>query len=146
MTHLHSSTMRSIALLGCASVAVLLSACGGPTPGYYDSSGNYVQNSSYNKETHEYEPVRSTDSNNPRIDDSSPIHSTTTYDRRGYYDYNGYYVERDEDLNVPQDMFPPRGMCRVWFTDRASANQPRVESCNDIKSRVPAGAYVIYGG
>lgn len=138
--------MRTVTLLACISLASLLSACGGPSEGYYDANGNYVRNSSYNKETRAYEPIRSEDRNNPRIDDSSPIHSTTTYDRRGYYDYNGDYVEREDGLNVPQDMFPPRGMCRVWFKDRVPANQPSVESCDGIKSRVPAGAYVIYGG
>jgi hypothetical protein len=49
-------------------------------------------------------------------------------------------------MNDHSCMFPPRGMCRVWFTKRAPANQPAIESCNGIKSRVPAGAYVIYGG
>ena len=52
----------------------------------------------------------------------------------------------DSGLTVPKDMFPPRGMCRVWFVQSTPFEQPDIESCNDIKSRVPAGAYVIYGG
>lgn len=138
--------MRNLTLLACASLVSLLAACGGPSEGYYDANGNYVQNSSYNSQTRTYEPVRASDRNNPRIDHTRPIHSTTIYDRRGYYDYHGNYVERGDGLNIPQHMFPPSGMCRVWFTDRAPANQPGVESCDQIKSRVPVGAYVIYGG
>lgn len=140
--------MRTLTSLACVSLISLLAACGDNQR--YDANGNYMAPPNATTEaqrTHSPSPGHSSDDyygdrNHGRYADGAPY----TYDRRGYYDNNGYYVTNDSGLNVPQDMFPPRGMCRVWFTDRSPANQPAVESCNNIKSRVPAGAYVIYGG
>ena len=72
--------------------------------------------------------------------------TTYSYDRAGYYNQDGSYIGVHSDFAVPPDMFPARGMCRVWFPDRRPVNQPDIESCDGIKSRVPVGAYVIYGG
>lgn len=140
MTIINSSSIRALTLLSCVSIVSLLAACGSPDGGYYDAGGNWVgTDTSYGKSypdskvTHGYRRDRDNYGDN-------------RYSRRGYYDREGYYVERDGSMNVPDDMFPPRGMCRVWFTNRSVSDQPGVESCDDIMSRVPAGAYVIYGG
>jgi len=139
--------MRHPPLLACVCLVALLSACGAPYGGYYDANGNYVSYEHYNKETRAYEPVPA-GYNNPRYDDSRPTYTTTTYiyDRPGYYDYYGHYIAEDDRFGVPEDMFPPRGMCRVWLPERSPAHQPPVESCDGIRVRVPMGAYVIYGG
>jgi hypothetical protein len=139
--------MRGLTTLVCISAVSLVSACGAPYGGYYDDNGNYVSYEHYNKEARAYEPTPAGYTNNPRYDDSRPTYTTTTtYDRPGYYDYYGHYIDRDEDFGVPEDMFPPRGMCRVWLPNRSPVHQPPVESCDGIRSRVPVGAYVIYGG
>jgi len=132
--------MRTVISLACISLLSLLSACATPDAGYYDANGNWIANNP-NNANHSHAPLPG-GTHDYRDDNSSAY----TYDRRGYYDYNGYYIDQNGGLSVPQDMFPPRGMCRVWFTQRDLVNQPPVESCNDIRSRVPAGAYVIYGG
>lgn len=132
--------MRILPMITCFSALTLLAACG-EQEGYYDSNGNYVAPSNVTTQAqrnHAPSPGHSGDGYGHEHHDR--------YDRAGYYDYNGYYIAKDGGLNVPEDMSPPRGMCRVWFVDRVPANQPAVESCDSIKSRVPAGAYVIYGG
>lgn len=130
---------KALALLACVSAASLLAACGTPNGGYYDQYGNYNPTGSPYK---------------VKEDKHSPLPGGTTrpydeirYSRAGYYDYNGYYLDRRYDnLRVPDDMLPPRGMCRVWFVERSLEDQPSIESCDMIKARVPAGAYVIFGG
>jgi len=139
--------MRSFTYLACVSLVSLLSACGTPDSGYYDANGNWIPYNRYNREAHDHSPLPG--GTHPPYDDHHQVTTTVTtytYDRPGYYDYNGYYMAMDSGLNVPQDMFPPRGMCRVWFPDRVALHQPGIESCDGIRSRVPAGAYVIYGG
>ncbi|MBI3630739.1 MAG: hypothetical protein HY221_00140 [Candidatus Sungbacteria bacterium] len=75
-----------------------------------------------------------------------PQDNAYIYDRPGYYDYNGYYLSQNNSLNVPRNMFPPHGMCRIWFPDRGREEQASLESCEGIQHRVPVGAYVVYGG
>jgi len=130
--------MRSF--LACVCLVPLLSACGTPSDGYYDANGNYIPYNRYNREAHDHAPLPG----GPHPDYSD--HGYYTYDRAGYYDYNGYYISMDNGPSIPEDMFPPRSMCRVWFPERPVARQPAIEDCAGIKSRVPAGAYVIYGG
>lgn len=147
MTNIKFSTKRILTLLACVSAASLLSACGVPDGGYYDVNGNYVPTDTpYNMKTGAHSPMPGGNPNS--VSDRENNRSEYPhYTRRGYYDYNGYYMDKRSGLNVPKDMFPPRGMCRVWFTDRVGYNeQPDIESCDGIRSRVPAGAYVIYGG
>jgi len=138
--------MRNIISLAC--ISLMLSACGTPSDGYYDANGNWIPYNRYNEEAHAHSPLPG--GPHPDYNDNPPVYTTTTttytYDRPGYYDYNGYYIARDAGPAIPPGMFPPRGMCRVWFTDRAIADQPPIETCDGIKYRVPAGAYVIYGG
>lgn len=151
--------MRHITTLGCLSALMLLAACGSPNYGYYDSNGNWIppsNSSTEAKRRHSPSPGVRYDDNAPYyeqgayVDGGAPrVTATTTtytYDRAGYYDYNGYYIGERSAFNMPRTMFPPRGMCRVWFPDRAARSQPAIESCTDINYRVPAGAYVIYGG
>lgn len=137
-----SLALRTLAALACAS---LLSACNNPNGGYYDANGNFIATDTpYNMSEGKHPPLPGgTD------DDRYYHHRRTTtvyYDRPGYYDYRGYYFDRSNDFGVPESMLPPRGMCRVWFADRPPEGQPGIESCNGIHARVPAGAYVIYGG
>ncbi|NBX02470.1 MAG: hypothetical protein EBR02_00100 [Alphaproteobacteria bacterium] len=144
-----TSQTRALALLACVSLVSLLAACGPDRRGYYDSHGTYVatNDTPHNKSKNAYAPMPGGNPN--EINDheySREYGDDTNYTRRGYYDYNGYYMAKDSGLAVPGNMFPPRGMCRVWFIDRSPSDQPEVESCSGIRSRVPAGAYVIYGG
>ena len=127
----------TIRTLSCVSLISLLAACGTPNGGYYDHNGNYIATDTpHNMQTNTHAPLPG------GVNDDEDYR----YTRRGYYDYNGYYIPTDSGLSVPANMFPPRGMCRVWFTDRAAVDQPPIESCVGIRARVPAGAYVIYGG
>jgi len=139
--------MRSLKCLACLSI-LSLAACDTPDNGYYDANGNWVPYNRYNAQAHTPLPG-GTRSQYDYDDDRVPVTTTVTtytFDRPGYYDYQGYYTEEQTTLGVPRDMLPPRGMCRVWLPHRTPAHQPPVESCDDIRARVPAGAYVIYGG
>ncbi len=133
----------TLRLFACVSLVSLLSACGVPSDGYYDANGNFVSNITPHEMASTHPALPNARGNYPA---DSRYYSNNSYDRAGYYDRNGYYIERNNGFAVPDNMFPPRGMCRVWFTDRNPSQQPAVESCDGIKSRVPAGAYVIFGG
>lgn len=135
---------RSLPILVCASFVSLLAACGPSNGGYYDANGNFVQaGAPY--------PTKKT----ARYSDQNDMYGNDYYANRQYddnrrreytrYDHNGYPVNSD-GLAVPDNMMPPRGMCRIWFPQRPMANQPSVESCDNIRTRVPHGAFVIYGG
>jgi len=144
--------MRILSSLACISLMALLSACGTPSDGYYDANGNWIATNPNNaNHSHAPLPGGTHDTRYDEYDDNHPAATTVTtttytYDRAGYYNRDGSYIGADSSFAVPQNMFPPRGMCRVWFADRTPDNQPSIESCDGIKSRVPAGAYVIYGG
>ncbi|MDX2073773.1 MAG: hypothetical protein SFX19_05335 [Alphaproteobacteria bacterium] len=140
MTNLYSSYRRNLKLLPFISLLSFLAACGTPDGGYYDANGNWIATDTIHK-PHAPLPGGTRDYNAAK-----DRYDHTKYDRPGYYDRNGYYISRDDGFNVPENMFPQRGMCRVWFTERPASEQPPVESCNGIKSRVPAGAYIIFGG
>ena len=131
--------MRPLTSLACVSLIALLSACGEPSDGYYDANGRYIDTSANSAPGVHDVTLR---------DRAKHTTHAPNYSRRGYYDYNGNYIDSDEEsVSVPRSMFPARGMCRIWLTDgRDDVNQPPVESCNRIRTRVPAGAYVIYGG
>lgn len=131
--------MRPIPLLACVSLVALLTACNDSNTGFYDANGRYVPYSTQTPEPFEHNvTLRERTAHEAR---------NYAFNRRGYYDYYGYYIARaPEGMAVPAHMFPPRGMCRIWFPDRDVAEQPAVEGCRAINARVPAGAYVIYGG
>jgi len=144
--------MRITTLVTGLSLAVMLSACGAPDYGYYDSNGNFIPPANATSEAARRHAPDSSKSLPARNYDNTsnvivvPSNVDYRYDRRGYYDYYGNYVTVDTRVSVPNDMFPPRGMCRVWLPNRAPEYQPRIESCDNIQYRIPAGAYVIYGG
>jgi hypothetical protein len=108
--------------------------------GYYDSNGNYVP-AKYADEYH-----NGADGRRYHNAAEQEYISANTYTQPGYYDYYGNLVTLDQRTGVPKSMFPPRGMCRVWFPDRELEREPGIESCEGIRARVPVGAYVIYGG
>jgi hypothetical protein len=132
--------MRILPSLACLSLLTALAACGETSGSYYDANGRYVQGNTDSTAPFEHDVTLRDRMRNGNY--------RSEYDRRGYYDDEGNYSNASEidGLSVPKNMFPARGMCRVWFTDRAPARQPNVESCKNIKQRVPTGAYVIYGG
>ena len=133
--------MRPLPTLACVSMIALLAACAQTSDGYYDANGDYQY---YNANTPA--PFAHNVTMRDRAKNASPKNAYT-YDRRGYYDnYGNYVADNEEGMSVPNNMFPPRGMCRIWFTNRNNVDQPPVESCNRIRTRLPAGAYVIYGG
>lgn len=144
MTNIHFTAKRGLTLLACASLMSLLAACGSPHGGYYNENGDWIATDTpHNMKSSAHAP----DPGSARHYPDRPVvqpYAAYRYDRRGYYTPGGYYADIDD--GVPEGMFPPRGMCRVWFTDRAPSRQPPVESCTGIEYRVPAGAYVIYGG
>lgn len=115
--------MRILPISLCIA-ATVLAACSMPSRGYYDTNGNYVS---------------STPSNKPPV--AAPL-----FKKQGYYDSYGTFIPAYSGNVVPEEMFPPVGMCRVWVEGRAPQFQPPVESCDGILDRVPGGAYVIYGG
>jgi hypothetical protein len=47
---------------------------------------------------------------------------------------------------VPPGHYPPRGQCRVWYQGRPPGHQPPPVLCESLLRRVPAGAFVLYGG
>lgn len=152
----HPYRLPKLTIAACVATAALLAACN-DAGGYYDAQGRYIPYTATTSSTEPANDGNSINQHNPR--------STYTYssdvmrpalgasdmppqylNRRGYYDYNGNYVTTDLSRPVPTNMFPPKGMCRIWFTDRAPNMQTPVESCDYIGRRVPSGAYVIYGG
>jgi len=139
--------MQHSKLMAVLLTASLLSGCATPDNGYYDANGNWIPYNRYNREAHEHSPLPggTYDSRYDRAPVTTTV-TTYTYDRPGYYDYNGYYIAPGGGLNVPPEMSPPHGMCRIWFSERTADSQPPIETCEGIRSRVPMGAYVIYGG
>lgn len=147
------SVKKTSALMCCMATAALLAACSSnPTNGYYDSNGQFVPYNPANRSAAIHSPnsgaavTTVTTSGYDNGYENETVRVVTSYDRAGYYDYNGYYLGLDSGLNVPEDMFPQRGMCRIWFPHRSLTEQPAIESCHHIQQRVPAGAYVVFGG
>jgi hypothetical protein len=152
--------MRISPILTCLPVAIfaaLLSAC--DTNGSYDTYGTYTPPATATTQVQHIQPPASTiidkeyrepEDYTDRRTDYAPRplgpDANYGYDRLGYYDDKGYYAAEDSSLHVPPSMFPPPGTCRVWFPERSPAKQPRLESCEGIRHRLPAGAYVIFGG
>lgn len=135
--------MNKVRTLACLSLVSAMAACA--PAGYYDSNGDYRSYGKSDSFNHD-KAIAGTPTTTTYVDEDEPGTTTVIYKRAGYYDRNGYYISPNSGPRVAEDYFPPRGMCRVWFTDRAIADEPPVESCTGIQSRVPSGAYVIYGG
>lgn len=137
--------MRITKPLAVLSLLTVLAACGAQHNGYYAADGTYVK---------PHDGAFSNDINERRANYDQTViaeqqkaaASRYAFERRGYYDYYGNFIVLDSSMGVPPAMFPPAGMCRVWFPDRPLQTQPRVESCANISDRAPSGTYVIYGG
>lgn len=146
------SIKNTSALICGVAVTALLAACSSnPTNGYYDANGQFVPYNPENRNAAIHAPnsgaavtVTTPDYDNGYENDR--VHVVMAYDREGVYDYNGYYLGTDSGLHVPDDMYPQHGMCRIWFPHRPYSEEPPVESCHHIQERVPAGAYVVFGG
>lgn len=130
--------MSGIERLACAGFILALSAC--DYSGAYDSNGTYVTPS----DAQRYHDASDERHSTRIITTTSP--NATVYNHRGYYDYYGNYITLDNNVGIPQEMMPPPGMCRVWLPNREASRQPGIDNCEGIRSRVPIGAYVIYGG
>jgi hypothetical protein len=46
---------------------------------------------------------------------------------------------------VPGGDMPPPGQCRVWYPGRPNPEQPSPGSCEELRGKVPEGAYLIRG-
>lgn len=135
--------MRTLTKITMVALLPLLSACGSPDYGYYDNNGNWIAPTGSTETQRRHSPSPGLRTDDRYYNDDVRV---IRYERPGYYDYYGNYITVESRVGAPRNMLPPRGMCRVWFPDRVAEDQPRVESCNGIQYRVPAGAYVIYGG
>jgi hypothetical protein len=103
--------MRIITSLAYLSAVSLLAACGAQD-GYYDTNGNYIAppNTTTEAQRNHAPSPGGTSSNDyhghphNRHADGAPY----SYNRRGYYDNNGYYVAESTQMDMPEGMFPPR--------------------------------------
>jgi hypothetical protein len=131
--------MRIPSLLAAIACVATLTACYS-NGGYYDANSNWVApatqqgRSSASGTTAEY-----------HFENSYP-HRVVQYDRPGIYDTHGNWVAVADTIRIPRDMFPARGMCRVWHPRRDPAQQPAPVKCREARQQVPSGALVIYGG
>lgn len=57
----------------------------------------------------------------------------------------GYGAANSErTLGIPPGQLPPPGSCRIWFPGRPPGHQPAAGRCDDLASRVPPGAWLVY--
>jgi hypothetical protein len=156
--------VRTLRKCGLLAAIMALAAC---ACGHYDKDGHYVtsntdgvkdygappaaivnapvpepQTEVQETVTRSYAPATDTDTTTTR----TTTITTYGYERAGLYDARGIYVAPGSGPAVPASMMPPEGLCRIWFANRPLQNQPGIESCQDIRTRVPLGSYVIYGG
>ncbi len=52
---------------------------------------------------------------------------------------------RSQDKDIPANMRPPAGMCRVWLDDVPPAQQPAPTDCPTAVRNRPAKGRVIFG-
>ncbi len=131
--------MRLLPTLALSTLALGVVACA--VDGYYDNDGIW----------HYYSDNTSSRSESVRGPHAAMNTGGNVYvfTRRGYYDEYGNYISDPDDysIHVEDSYYPRRGMCRIWFNDRAPEYQPPVQPCSRVRALgVPAGAYVIYGG
>ena len=146
--------MRILKTVTCLPLVALLAACGSTEQGHYDANGNYVPppNPTPAERIHTPDPGLAYDeyysqygANNNYPDGRQHYETkvTTTYDENGNRVTRDYVTENS--YAIPAALLPPRGFCRVWFANRKPEDQPKVETCDGIRQRAPAGSYVIYG-
>lgn len=46
---------------------------------------------------------------------------------------------------VPPGHMPPPGLCRIWLPGRPPGHQPPPGRCEELRYRVPPGAFLIGG-
>lgn len=46
---------------------------------------------------------------------------------------------------VPPGHYPKPGECRIWHSGRPPGQQPKPTACANLKGRVPAGSFILYG-
>lgn len=150
-----NAKFHSVRTLAFVSLVSFVAACSthkysASEGGYYDEYGNYIPTDTpHNIRLHAHPPLPGGGQAGEYGREYHEQHREEGYPRyirRGYYDHNGKYVMPVKGINVPRDMFPPSGMCRIWFPDLAISKQPAIEQCDGINTRVPENAYVIYGG
>ena len=49
-----------------------------------------------------------------------------------------------EVAGIPVGHMPPPGSCRIWHPDRSAGHQPPSGGCDELRGRVPAGAWLLY--
>lgn len=54
-------------------------------------------------------------------------------------------VNKENDRDIPANMRPPEGMCRVWLDDVPAAQQPAPTDCPTAVRNRPAKGRVIFG-
>jgi hypothetical protein len=47
---------------------------------------------------------------------------------------------------VPPGPYPKAGECRLWYSGKPPGQQPKPQSCSSLRGKVPAGAFILYGG
>jgi hypothetical protein len=47
---------------------------------------------------------------------------------------------------VPPGHYPKPGECRLWVPGKPPGQQARATACANLRGKVPAGAFVLYGG
>lgn len=129
--------MQKFVKTGSLLLMGLTMAC---TQGYYDVNGKYrADQKSYSTFRHGPNVVDEHVRVNPSV--------SHIYTQPGYYDREGRFIAPlEQGPHVPAEYLPAKGMCRVWFNNRAGSQQPSSEYCPDIWGLVPSGAFVIYGG
>ena len=46
---------------------------------------------------------------------------------------------------IPNEKMPPPGLCRIWYPNRPSRNQPPIGDCDYLQARLPSDAQLIRG-
>jgi hypothetical protein len=64
--------------------------------------------------------------------------------RAGPHERRGAHGARS--VRVPPGHYPPPGQCRIWHPGRPPGHQPPPARCDQLRGRVPYGAFILYNG